>query len=103
MSWTIAQPDDWPGEVPFLTLPTPSPLLPKLDRLKFCSPPLAPPPNDPPHVTIRKCLSRSHPAKGTYGLFCGAADLDKGQWIRDHLGARGALGTSLRSDRKSVV
>ncbi|KAK4700180.1 hypothetical protein P7C70_g6072, partial [Phenoliferia sp. Uapishka_3] len=86
LSFTLSEPEDWPGTVPFLTVPKSSPLLQREDKIKFASPPLAPPPNDPPWVIIKKIVGRNHPAKGQYGLYNGDRVLDKGTWIRDYLG-----------------
>ncbi|KAL8287247.1 hypothetical protein RQP46_003699 [Phenoliferia psychrophenolica] len=86
IAYIFEQPEEWPGEVPFLTIPRPSPLLPRLDRIRFCSPPLATPPNAPPPVEIKRVNGRNHPCKGQFGLYNGERELDKGTWIRDYLG-----------------
>ena len=95
IAFIFDEPEDWPNEVPFLKIPRPSPLLPLADRIRYCSPPLATPPNAPPPVVIKRILGRNHPCKMQYGLFNGDREIDKGTWIRDYLGERSCLATTL--------
>ncbi|BGP42624.1 hypothetical protein JCM10449v2_006636 [Rhodotorula kratochvilovae] len=104
-------PPNVPPDVPYLTVPSPSPLLSPIDRLVYCTPcPLHLLPNAPPRVAIEPLTDPRHPAKGQCGLFNASGKaLERGSWIRDYIGwvhteaeADPASGYDLALERRAV-